>query len=141
MTTYQLNSILLVDDDEVTNFYVEHLIRKMNLAKEIHVAMSGQDALAYLNTQPATMPDLILLDINMPIMNGFEFLEAFETSPLSADYKGKIFMLTSSGLEQDRARASQFRSIAGYFIKPLDKDLLGNIVQQYGGAQDPTVIG
>jgi CheY-like chemotaxis protein len=141
MTTFQLNSILLVDDDEVTNFYVEHLIRKMNLAKEIHVAMSGQDALEYLKGQPSTMPDLILLDINMPIMNGFEFLEAFETSPLSADYNGKIFMLTSSGLEQDRARASQFRCIAGYFIKPLSKELLGDIVQRYSSGQDPTTIG
>ncbi len=135
MTPSPLKSILLVDDDEVTNFYVEHLIRKMNLAQEIHVALSGQDALEFLSQlvqgADADMPDLILLDINMPIMNGFEFLEAFEHSALATNYHGKIFMLTSSGLEQDRARAAQFQSLCGYFIKPLNQELLGDIVQQF----------
>jgi CheY-like chemotaxis protein len=137
MTSLQLNSILLVDDDEVTHFYVEHLIRKMNLAKEVHVALSGQDAMTYLSSAlecESPLPDLILLDINMPIMNGFEFLDAFEQSAMSKQYRGKIFMLTSSGLDQDRARAANYTSLSGYFTKPLNTVLLDEIAQQCGAA-------
>lgn len=138
MTAHPLNSILLVDDDEVANFYVEHLIRKMNLAKEIHVVMSGQDAMDFLSEANslgvAGLPDLILLDINMPVMNGFEFLEAFEQSSLGAQYQGKIFMLTSSGHDQDRARAASFNCLSGYFLKPLNQQVLGDIAQYCGVA-------
>ena len=135
MTSPQLNSILLVDDDEVTNFYVEHLIRKMSLARSVHVEMSGRDALDYLGRVQATkqesLPDLILLDINMPVMNGFEFLEEFAQSPMAATYKGKIYMLTSSGLDQDRQRAADFGFLAGYYTKPLSSNALDEIAQTF----------
>jgi CheY-like chemotaxis protein len=134
MIENQLQSILLVDDDEVTNFYVEHLIRKMSLAQNVHVEMTGRDAMNYLmglvQSDSAILPELILLDINMPVMNGFEFLEEFENSPVAGRYKGKIFMLTSSALDQDKQRAAKFSFLSGFYTKPLNTNILDEIAKR-----------
>jgi|JI10StandDraft_1071094.scaffolds.fasta_scaffold313659_1 CheY-like chemotaxis protein len=136
MDVQQLHSILLVDDDEVTNFYVEHLIRKMKLADNVHVEMTGRDAMDYLyqvmKDGGENLPQLILLDINMPVMNGFEFLEEFEQSVVASKYNGKIYMLTSSALDLDKQRAARFSFLNGFYTKPLNTSMLGEIAQQFG---------
>ena len=78
----KLNCILLVDDDEPTNFLNQMVIEELDIAEQIRVAQNGQEALTYLKKtgigdENFPLPDLILLDINMPAMNGWEFLERY----------------------------------------------------------------
>jgi CheY-like chemotaxis protein len=132
----KLNSILLIEDDEITNFYNTHLIRKLGICPHVHVELNGRTALQYLTEKEAHSPDyhrpdLILLDINMPVMNGFEFLEAYGKIPAEDQSGQLIIMLTSSMLEVDRNRARQYRYLGDYYPKPLTETQLREIVARY----------
>ena len=115
--------ILLVDDDHITNFLNENLLREMNIAGDISIANDGQEALDFIknNCLPGSPPanlccDLILLDLNMPVMDGFEFLEKFGELKVSCPVS--IVLLTTSSNERDLQRAKNF-NIVGYINKPL----------------------
>ncbi len=130
----KLDCILLVEDDDTINFYNQFLIQNLGLAKEVVITKNGQEALTHLNkigAEGGKFPELILLDINMPVMNGFEFIEAYDQ--LSEDWKAKmlIVMLTTSHHENDLLRAKQHGSIAEYFFKPLLEQRLGDLIAQY----------
>ena len=130
----KLGCILLIEDDDTINFYNQFLIENLNLAEEIVVAKNGKEGIDYLEKAGkghATSPDLILLDINMPVMNGFEFIEEYEQLP--EDWKSKILvvMLTTSLHEDDMNRAKQHPVIAEYFFKPLLEQRLGELVEKY----------
>ncbi len=88
----QFNCILLVDDDYVNNFLTERVIRKLNIAKEIKAVRNGEEALTFLSEEKNPIPELILLDINMPEMNGIEFLKNFKRMVL--DYNIRVILLT-----------------------------------------------
>ena len=109
MFTTCFNSILLVDDDYINNFVTEQLIRKSGIAKEIKAVRNGEEALTYLSEEINYCPDLILLDINMPEMNGINFLKNFKKMVL--DKSIRIILLTSS-------------------VNPKDKELLNNLGYQ-----------
>jgi CheY-like chemotaxis protein len=129
-----LDCILLIEDDDTTNFYNQFLIEKMGIAKEVAVTLNGQDALDYLERAgrgEAVTPELILLDINMPVMNGFEFIEAYEQLPNDNKSKILVVMLTTSLHPDDIARAKAHPSIKEYFYKPLLKDKLGDLMEKY----------
>lgn len=123
-----LNSILLVDDDDVARFLMMRVIKKVVREQPILTATNGQEALEVLNQVCTTdvCPELILLDINMPQMDGFEFLSALQKSAL-ATLPLKIVMLTSSANPLDVARANSYR-IDGYLQKPLTEDKLKTIL-------------
>ena len=130
----KLDCILLVEDDDTTNFYNQFLIENLGLANQIVVTSNGQEALEYLQRAgngEATTPDLILLDINMPVMNGFEFIEAYEQLPNEWKSKILVVMLTTSLHPNDVARAQGHPSIREYFFKPLLKEKLGELVEKY----------
>ncbi|MEM7036353.1 MAG: response regulator [Bacteroidota bacterium] len=130
--------MLLIDDDEVTNFYNTHILNKMGVAEHIHFEMNGENGLKYLTDkanydEDYVHPELILLDINMPIMNGFEFLDAYEK--LSEAERGKhlIVMLTSSPLSMDMDRAHSFPSLRDYITKPLKENQVNELLEKYFG--------
>lgn len=130
----QLNRILLVDDDDVTNIYNQILIKKLGVAKNIDVATNGKKALEYLQEKKqqngsAEYPELMLLDINMPEMNGFEFLEEYGKLPESNSLGMPIVMLTSSAHDMDVERANSFPYLRGYYVKPLREENLKKIFE------------
>jgi CheY-like chemotaxis protein len=113
-----IERIILVDDNESDNVYHEIMIRKAGFTGEVLVFETGVLALDFLRSDPLTKPSCIFLDINMPMLDGFEVAE--EATPLLA---GKptvlLMMLTSSGSPADRARAASLPVIQGYQTKPL----------------------
>jgi CheY-like chemotaxis protein len=126
----KLQSILLIDDDDITNFYNSHLLRKMNVAEAIHEELNGRAALDYLEKAPH-QPDLVFLDINMPVMNGFEFLEGYNKMAATRNETFLIMMLTSSLSPLDKSRAAQFSTVTDYYPKPLSVEKLTEIFLKY----------
>lgn len=130
----KLNCILLVDDDEITNFYNQHLISKMEISDSIQTALNGREALDYLTTaQNGTFPnpDVILLDINMPIMNGFEFLDAHDKLPENQRAKSVFLMLTTDLLPEDHSKTQTFSTLSGFLNKPLNENQLESGIAEH----------
>lgn len=110
--------ILLVDDNEADNVYHEIMLRRAGFSGDVVICESGEAALEYLRTHTDALPELVLLDINMPGMDGFEFAQSATQYLLGGD-TATIVMLTSSASETDRRRAQELPVIRGYIIKPL----------------------
>ena len=110
---------ILIDDNEADNFYHQIMIRRAGFAGEILVFESGVDALAFFQKDDMSLSTCIFLDINMPMMDGFEMAE--QATPLLTDKPSlMVLMLTSSDSSADRERASALPIIQGYVTKPLD---------------------
>jgi CheY-like chemotaxis protein len=116
-------SILLIDDDEINNFISVKLIKKTLLNTEIKTCLNGKfaiDQLAVINDRdPEELPDYILLDINMPIMNGWEFLDEYERLKIDPKGKSKIFIISSSVFNNDINKAKSYPLVKDFISKPL----------------------
>ena len=126
--------ILLIDDDDSTNFYHKIVLKDLGLATKMEFAENGMEALEIMrgnrsNGRP--QPDVIFLDINMPLMNGFEFLEAMLNSSELSDLKIPVIMLTTSLHDLDRHKAEKFDMVVGYLVKPLTEDTLRAVWTQH----------
>lgn len=116
----KLGSILFVDDDEVSNFLGATVMRRMNIAQQVLVSTDADEALELVAKEPL---HIILLDINMPAMNGFEFLDALrQLEESNAITVPAVVMLTSSTNRLDRAKAEQYPMVKGYLTKPLKEE-------------------
>jgi CheY-like chemotaxis protein len=130
----KLPCILLIDDDQTTNYLNRKLLEKLDVSDKILVALNGQEAIDLLLTECQEVggdcPVLILLDVKMPIMNGFEFLEAYTRLSLAQQETIIIVMLTTSLHPQDVKRLEEL-PIAGFLSKPLTKEKVGDILQTH----------
>ncbi len=119
----KLNCILLIDDDEVNNFINENILRKLNVAEEIKVVKNGLEALQFITTynDVGVSPELILLDLHMPVMDGFEFMSSFNQLDLINKHKIEIAVLTSSENPND-LRLAKSLGIKHYLMKPFKAD-------------------
>jgi response regulator of citrate/malate metabolism len=144
MSELKFNCVLLVDDDGVTNFINHRLIKKMNITGCIQSAVNGNEALKYLKDfslkNDNKGPELVLLDINMPVLDGFEFLEQFQTMSFSNKENIKIVILTTSTHQKDILKISSNTHI-GYINKPLTQDKLMEVLEKNGQAGQANGIG
>ncbi len=113
----KLKKILLVDDDEAFNFLNRIAFNDSHINCQLDEVMDGKAALDYLE-KSIVCPDVILLDVNMPVMDGFEFLEQFEKQN-KCNNISKVFILTSSLRDEDRMKSLNNKYVKGYFDKPL----------------------
>ena len=127
----KLKNIVLIDDDADDNFFHKLVIDEMNCSEHVEVTLSGFSALGFLKKVNQSKTDLIFLDINMPKMNGWEFLE--EHNKLSKEQKAKviIIMLSSPKDPDDIKRAAQFSETIDFNYKPLTEKSLMKILEQY----------
>lgn len=110
------NKILLVDDDPIFLTLAELAIKKEQESIEIFKAMNGEEAIKFLQSQSV---DIIFLDLNMPVMNGWEFLDAFSQVDNSGN---QIYILTSSIDPSDQRKADENPFVTSMLEKPLDKE-------------------
>ncbi|MEN8839008.1 MAG: response regulator [Flavobacteriales bacterium] len=133
MTT-KLNSVLLIDDDEPTNFIAKMIVSKADLNNSTEAIQSGTKALEFLKKEELThndIPDLIFLDINMPTMNGWEFLEEYKELEIHKKKKIYLYMLTTSMNDEDEYRSQKYEHVDGFLIKPLTLKAYTEIVKKH----------
>ncbi|WP_246000521.1 response regulator [Pontibacter diazotrophicus] len=133
-----LELVLLVDDDETTNYLNKRLLSEMQIANEILVLKNGKEALEYLARSCADepdaafkCPDLIFLDIKMPVMDGFTFLEEYEKRGFDMKDHMIILMLTSSASFYDLERLKNFKKVRKHFSKALTKHDVRDIMDEF----------
>ena len=132
--TKAISCIMLVDDDQYDNFFHEREIKKIDLKVKVIKKTSGLDALDYLKSMEEKReikPDLIFLDLNMPDIDGWEFLKEFSRLDTIIKDRLMIIILTTSKNPTDRLRAKAWGFVSGYLNKPLTKATLEDIIKTY----------
>ena len=125
-----MNRYLLIDDDDIFNFLNKKVLEKSGNAQQIIVHTSAKDVLNYLSSimgNEQNWPQIVLLDIRMPGMDGFEFLEVFKNMDERFLKQVKVFMLTSSIDDRDKRKSEIFPFVYGYYSKPLSPTILQNM--------------
>jgi len=119
---YKEVSLLIVDDDDIDAISLERALRKLRLLNTLFRARDGREALELLRSGQIPPPYIILLDLNMPRMNGLEFLESLRTDPHLTH--AVVFILTTSKSDEDLVAAYR-KHVAGYVFKQhMDRDFL-----------------
>ena len=113
-----IRSILLIEDDELDVISVKRTLAKLDIPHELFIAGNGKEALDFLDKKEIDeLPDVILLDLNMPKMNGIEFLQTIRPQLKYKDLK--VFVMTTSNESSDQSRTHDL-GISGYIIKPMN---------------------
>jgi CheY-like chemotaxis protein len=115
----ELNKILLVDDDATFNFLNKAALKQFGISCSIDEALNGKKALEYIMSHEC--PDVLLLDLNMPVMAGIEFLKEYQKQARCIEHT-KVYILTSSLRDEDKMAIMKFSCVKGYFPKPLSAD-------------------
>ena len=125
---------MLIDDDKSDNFFHEREINKANLSVVVITLESAFETLDYLKSmkeKKKIQPALIFLDINMPKMDGWEFLMEFSQLDKTIQSEVMIMILTTSDNITDKFRAKAWNFVSGYLTKPLTKEIIEDINQTY----------
>ncbi len=129
---YEFNLACVIDDDSIARLMSEVMIFNYKIAKKTITFEHGRAALDYFKlfkNQPEMLPELILLDINMPVMNGWGFIERFAKLAPDLSRKVVIYMVSSSVDPDDHSRATKLELISGFVIKPVSKNALEDMVR------------
>lgn len=122
--------ILLIDDNHIDNYVTNYIISRSQMAEKITIKNSAIAALEYIRAiekEGEEFPELIFLDIKMPMMDGFEFLDELIKFPKVINNQCSVVMLTSSGDQNDIARALEYAVVKKFLTKPLKKEMLENL--------------
>ena len=122
-------NLLVIDDDDINIFIIKKIVDKTGFDIAMTSKSNGQQAVDYLQaaiTNQTAFPDLILIDINMPVMNGWEFVEAYTTLNVTKDVD--LYILSSSVYENDIEKTKSYPSVKGFISKPLSIERLKELI-------------
>lgn len=122
--------IWVIDDDNIYQIIVQKIIKKTKMFSSIHTYKNGEEALNTLKDllkNNKELPDVILLDINMPVMDGWEFLDEIELLD-SKNLNFAIYIVSSSICNEDKNKAKSYQEISGFISKPFTKELLQKMI-------------
>lgn len=133
----ELSSILLIDDDPLTGILHKRIIEGLNISSRIEIADSGEAALQLIEQyirsgNEEKIPQLILLDINMPFMDGYQFLEAYHSLEFNHKDSVVVAVLTTSFRHKDKIRVKEYQ-IQDYIEKPLTEERMMELMEQHFG--------
>ena len=126
----RIDLVMLVDDNDTDNFIHKRVLELTGFSKNILVKNSGKSALEYIESNKnnvANLPDVIFLDINMPIVDGFVFLFEYENFPEEVKQKCKIAILSSSDNKRDIDRIVDNEYVINFITKPLSEEALSSL--------------
>lgn len=125
-------NLLVIDDDDINIFIIKKIVEKTGFDIDMVSKSNGQQAIDYLkNTIENNLPfpNLILIDINMPVMNGWEFIEAYQT--LGVTFPVDLYILSSSVYENDIEKTKSYTSVKGFISKPLSMERLTELIKPF----------
>ena len=126
-------NIFLVDDDNIYQFTAKKTLESMGLSKHVSIFPDGEKAISFIKqhlSDPETLPDIIFLDINMPVMDGWQFVDEFQR--LDLPKKIALYMVSSSVDENDMKRSKDYQVIDDYIIKPVGRSRFEQLLSMLG---------
>ncbi|GGH78852.1 CheY-like chemotaxis protein [Filimonas zeae] len=124
----------IIDDDQVYQLILKKTFEKSQPAHSLMQFYNGEEAIDFLKANTSnpvqSLPEILLLDINMPFMNGWQFLEALENLPIAGSYKPVIHIISSSPATEDIEMAGQYKRVSSYIVKPVTKEVLTGIISK-----------
>ncbi len=129
-----INLVYLIDDDEIYKYATRKIIVRTNLVKNVMEFEDGEEAITFLNRNCKDckkVPDVIFLDINMPYLDGWGFLNEFAKLKDNIKKEVMIFMLSTSSLQQDIEKANSYSEVTGYIVKPITEDQFRNLISRF----------
>ncbi|WDF54839.1 response regulator [Mucilaginibacter sp. KACC 22063] len=133
----KVNKLCVIDDDEIYTFTVKRLIKQTGAAEETLFFENGQMAIDHFvnyQHQPDMLPEVILLDLNMPVLDGWQFLDQFTQLVPAFDKSITVYIVSSSIDEADYIRAKAIREVSDFIVKPVNADTLRNLVGRLNAA-------
>lgn len=127
--SYKYRGILLVDDSELDNFINQKIVEASLFSEKIYVNTSAMGALEFMQNlevagEGGVYPEVIFVDLNMPIMDGFQFITALRQLPAFKKHQAKLVILTSSVSPKDRLKAAEMGGGIVFLNKPLTREML-----------------
>jgi CheY-like chemotaxis protein len=127
----RFNKVFLIEDDPITVMVCERIMKMTDFATEVKSFANGHDAIIFfremVESENIDAPDIIFLDINMPVMNGWDFLNEFSQLKAAEKLSPRIFILSSTVDPEDYKKASAYTAVEGFISKPLTKEHLNEV--------------
>lgn len=130
----KIETVCIVDDDDIYQFTAKMELQKTNLVNKVIIFSNGLKAIDYIKTEKdnsINLPDVIFLDVNMPVMDGWEFLQEYIVLKATLPKSITIYMVSSSVDSRDVERANEIGAISGYIVKPIGKQRLAELLNNW----------
>ncbi|MFN4026871.1 MULTISPECIES: response regulator [Flavobacterium] len=127
------SNIMLVDDDEIFTYIIKKIIEESDIAEQINIFSNGRDAINYLSevaTEESLLPKVIFLDLNMPLLDGWGFLDEYIRLKPKLCKKINLYVITSSVSTYDHQKSKDYSDITDFIVKPLAKEKFIAIIKK-----------